>query len=264
MINYLEKTWRCNIIKNNIDRLVVEAIKHGIEVVAPADMSTVKTQNSKSARGWDCINTALIDTLEPEGYNIKIVDRGIWQLTPIYDGLSQELITIMREARLRTVIYEVKNKASKNYVGSLVKFFNKNEPKVMDQLSLENIAEFSDCKCIEQFTSTLGVQENDILRYRIIAFSSTNSKINDVKSITLDTNLDIIGSKCYSLVKYMNVADESVIVDNVDDFINVSNNPARNLGKNSKLRKRAASKGIDIAVTGDIKSSINEEKNEIN
>ncbi len=165
-------------IANSISEAVSYDIKQSKQLL------NTHTTNSTPNLIWDLINTNIKNKLGKENVEIITQKIGLWEFLIVYDKSSNNVLTIMRDARLKLLV-RGQNKYKKHYAAILAYRFNKGlQPKARQRtLFVVSSNETEDNKYKEMMSNELCSKFEslgDNSRYAIISFSASNYQLNSL------------------------------------------------------------------------------------
>ncbi len=197
----------------------------------------LKTHNSLPTRIWDVLNTRLCESMNTLSCVANVTKRGSWELVPVFDKETGVLYTFMRESRFDEIKRQHDKGKNKNYyVTCLTNTLNADLLSIQTSLFLVESPdkEFMK-KTIQKILTDLHVEEGLVKRHSLILFEGRNFDLISIRSVMINRNMEIVFEENWS--KYI-LRHESVIMDSVNDFSAVANNPSRGLELTPKAAAR--------------------------
>ena len=116
------------IIPEDIAKAITNAIENAVgdDIREDIQKNNLSTHNSTPSRIWDYLNTNLRNNLAVTDCTVADAHRGSWEMLIVYEGVSQTIITFMREKRFSQLQKKQRRRDKMHYVDMLAKQFNSN------------------------------------------------------------------------------------------------------------------------------------------
>ena len=225
-------------IISKIVRCVEDAV--GDDIRADIRQHDLQTRNSVPSRIWDLLNTNIIKTLDANVCTLAKVRRGPWEMLIIFEKTTQCILTFMREKRFSELRSNRRNRVNMHYLDMLSTQFNKE--LLSDQQQLSFIPHtFSDENRLAELVQTmLHDLEGDaeIVRHHVLVlFETVGYQLTHIRAVMVTPSLDIAQGSEQDWSQFI-AADESVVVDTVNNPDTPGNQPIRGLSLKAKALAR--------------------------
>ena len=219
-------------------RCVEDAV--GDDIRADIRQHDLQTRNSIPSRIWDLLNTNLIMALNAEECTVGKSHRGPWEMLVIYERTTQCILTFMREKRFAELRKNQHRRKRMHYIDMLTRQFN--EDLLADQQQLSFIPHtFSDENHIAELVQTMlhDLEGNtEIVRHHVLVlFETVGYQLTHIRAVMVTPSLDIAQNGEQDWSQYI-AADESIVVEKVNDPSTPSNQPNRGLSLTAKAMAR--------------------------
>ena len=219
-------------------RCVEDAV--GDDIRADIRQHDLQTRNSIPSRIWDLLNTNLIMALNAEECTVGKDHRGPWEMLVIYESTTQCILTFMREKRFAELRKNQHRRKRMHYIDMLTRQFN--EDLLADQQQLSFIPHtFSDENHIAELVQTMlhDLEGNtEIVRHHVLVlFETVGYQLTHIRAVMVTPSLDIAQNGEQDWSHYI-AADESIVVEKVNDPSTPSNQPNRGLSLTAKAMAR--------------------------
>lgn len=225
-----------------IVRCVEDAV--GDDILADIQRNELETRNSIPFRIWDLLNKNVLKTLDTKDCVIARAHRGPWEMLIIFERTSQCIITFMREKRFSDLQKRQRQRKHLHYVDILAKQFNKELLANQQQLSLFP-HKFSDedqlAELVQNLLFDLGSNANLVRNHILVLFDTVGFQLTHIRAVMVTPSLDIaIGSE-HDWSRFIS-ANESVVVEKVNNSKTPGNHPGRGLSLTAKAIERKKGK----------------------
>ena len=219
-------------------RCVEDAV--GDDIRADIRQHDLQTRNSIPSRIWDLLNTNLIMALNAEECTVGKAHRGPWEMLVIYERTTQCIFTFMREKRFAELRKNQHRRKRMHYIDMLTRQFNAD--LLADQQQLSFIPHtFSDENHIAELVQTMlhDLEGNtEIVRHHVLVlFETVGYQLTHIRAVMVTPSLDIAQNGEQDWSQYI-AADESIVVEKVNDPSTPSNQPNRGLSLTAKAMAR--------------------------
>ena len=233
-----------------IVRCVEDAV--GDDIRADIRQHDLQTRNSIPSRIWDLLNTNIIKTLDTQDCTLAKAHRGPWEMLIVFERSTQCILTFMREKRFTELRNRQHKRKNMHYIDMLSKQFNE-DLRSDQQLSFIPHG-FSDEDRLAELVQTMlqDLEGNaEVVRHHVLVlFETAGYQLTHIRAVMVTPSLDIAQNSEQNWSRYI-AADESVVVEEVDNPASPSNQPNRGLSLTAKAMARQKSrpkqKELDIA-----------------
>lgn len=236
-----------------IVRCVEDAV--GDDIRADIRQHDLQTKNSIPSRIWDLLNTNIIKTLDIEDCSIAKPHRGPWEMLVVFEKSTQCILTFMREKRFSELRNNRHKRGHMHYIDMLTKQFNENLVSEQQQLSLIPHT-FSDedrlAELVKNMLHDLEGEADIVSHHVLVLFETVGYQLTHIRAVMVTPSLDIAQNSEQDWSRYI-TADESTVVEEVENPSSPSNQPSRGLSLTAKAMARQKSrpkqKVLDISTT---------------
>lgn len=200
----------------------------------------LRTTNSVPSRIWDLLNTALLDSLEATDCCVSTAHRGPWQMVVIFEKTSGSVITLMREKRFGELKKAQQRRSKMHYVDMLPKMFNRElladcgqQTFLPKEFSDENDLAILVQRLLSDLVSDISIVRNHVL----VLFDTNGFQLTSVRAVMITPDLEIASGCEADWAKYIS-SNESIIVEQVDNPIDPTNDPHHGLKFKAKATAR--------------------------
>ena len=199
------------------------------------------TMNSYAILIWDIIYHNVQKCFENDpDIIVGYTRRTPWNLIVVYDKQTRNIITLMREERLKQIRKD--KKGWKHYLTQLVTELNKHLEN--QQQTFEDYDESYGKQSVQRICGDLSITPEMVDGHSLVLFSSHEYFLNSVRCVRLNRLLEVCEEESWN--EYIG-AEESVIVDQVDDVTDKHNNPTDGLSLKTKaLERKKQHQNIDV------------------
>lgn len=225
---------------DNVTGAVVNALISSVGDDILENSNGLTTNNGRSARIWDFINTHIYHDMPAYGCDVGIAKRGYYEFVPIYHRESRTLLTLMREKNFFEVSRRQNRRKFAHYLDALVRVLNLDIEVEEEQLSMissshvfkneEKLAEIA-----ERFLCDFPLELMDIDRHVLILFSTGGDSLLSVRAVILDRDLNIAAQEDWS---HFIKPQEGSVVTTVDVTAAATNRPTHGMMLTSKALER--------------------------
>lgn len=205
------------------------------------------TMNSYAILIWDIIYRNVLKCFENDSdIIVAFTRRAPWNLIVIYDKQTRNIITLMREERLKQ-IQKDKN-GWKHYLTQLVTELNKQLEN--QQQTFDDYDEDYGKQSVQRICGDLSITPDMVNGHSLVLFSSNDYFLHSIRCVRLNRLLEICEEEDWN--EYIG-AEESLIVDQAEDVTDKHNDPTNGLSLKTKALERKK-QHQNIAVKSDAKS----------
>lgn len=223
-------------------RCVEDAV--GDDIQADIRRNGLQTHNSVPSRIWDLLNTNIINSLETEDCTIAKAHRGPWEMLIIFEKTSQCIITFMREKRFLELQRRQQQRKRMHYIDILTKQFNGSLLSSQQQLSFIP-HKFSDegnlKELVQNLLIDLGSDRNIVRHHVLVLFNTVGYQLTQIRAVMVTPSLDIVCESEQDWSSFIK-AEESVVVDTIENSFSPGNQPGRGLSLTAKAIARKKEK----------------------
>lgn len=221
-----------------IVRCVESAV--GDDIREDVQNSGLQTKNSVPFRIWDLLNRNLIKALEIEDCTVADSHRGPWEMLVIFEKSTRCILTFMREKRFAELRKHQHRREHMHYVDMLAKQFN--EDLLSDQQQLCFLPHtFADedrlAELVQTLLQDLGSEAEIVRHHVLVLFDTVGYQLTSIRAVMVTPSLDIAKNGEQDWSQYI-TADESVIVEKVENPCAPQNQPNRGLTLTAKAVAR--------------------------
>ncbi|AEV28427.1 hypothetical protein SpiGrapes_0577 [Sphaerochaeta pleomorpha str. Grapes] len=182
-------------VSRSLSQYLLDAIQSAIEDLKVEESQfPTNTQNGRSGRFWDFLNTNIgkIPSSELSNYKLKF---GSWGLLYILEQKSGIVFTLMRKQRFESLSTSKNDDIPRYIQASLLKNANQVSSLVQPELDLFIFSETKKEGENELFSQifsdlTFHFPEQSITQYGIIIFGINDERVSYLKAIIPDMNLE--------------------------------------------------------------------------
>lgn len=220
----------------NVARAITNAIETAVgdDILEDIRKSNLSTHNSTPSRVWDYLNTNLRKNLSVTDCTVADAHRGPWEMHIVYDGVSQTIITFMREKRFSQLQKKQHRRDKMHYVDMLAKQFNSDLKADPQQVCMFEQPEhtFSDqnrlAELVQMLLSDLTSDISVVRHHILVLFETVGFDLVHVRAVMVTPALEIVKESEQNWSKYIS-SSESVVVEKVSNPNAPENQPNRGL-----------------------------------
>lgn len=231
-------------LSDKLAETIVKCLEDAVGDAMKEDIirSKLRVTNSIPSRTWDYIYTTVLNYLEHEEYIVAMSNSGPWKMAIIYDSITGNVITLMREQRFRTLQRRQGKRNKLHYLDCFAQALNGELCAEQEQLSIleETPSNIENARQrVSQLLNDLSGKADVVNHHVLFLFDTYDFQLVSARAVMITPKLDIASSSEINLSKFIS-AQESVITEKVDTAESAANNPGRNLklGKKALERKK--------------------------
>ena len=235
-----------NHISEDLARKLVYCVEDAVGDGVREDIqrNDLQTKNSVPARIWDLMNTNIIKMLKTQDCTIAKAHRGPWEMLIIFEKTTQCIFTLMREKRFMEIRKHRTKRANMHYIDVLAKHFNGDLIAEQKQLSFFSHT-FNDedklVRIVQELLSDLKGDVEVVRNHVLVLFDTAGYQLTHIRAVMVTSDLEIAMGSEQDWSMYIS-ANESAIVEKVDNPDAPKNNPGRGLNFKPKAVARQKNK----------------------
>ena len=231
-----------DMLSSNLIAKIVRCVEDAVgdDILADIQQNELETRNSIPFRVWDLLNKNILKTLDTKDCVIARAHRGPWEMLIIFERTSQCIITFMREKRFSDLQKRQRQRKHLHYIDILAKQFNKELLANQQQLCLFP-HKFSDedqlAELVQNLLSDLGSNSTLVRNHILVLFDTVGFQLTHIRAVMVTPSLDIANGSEHDWSRFIS-ANESVVVEKVNNSTTPGNQPGRGLSLTAKAIER--------------------------
>ena len=187
-------------IPEDVARKITGAIESAVgdDILEDIQKNNLSTHNSTPSRIWDYLNTNLKKGLSTADCTVADAHRGPWEMHIVYEGISQTIITFMREKRFSQLQKKQQCRNKMHYVDMLALQFNSDLKADTQQVCMFEQTEhtFSDQNRLAELVQTLirdfGSDIPVVRHHILVLFETVGFDLVHVRAVMITPTLEIV------------------------------------------------------------------------